>query len=56
MPLCMEPLRSRTLRAAETQDVFRVVELTSPLDAALLRGPVDVYQGDTYPASARSGA
>lgn len=32
----------------ETQDVFRVLELTSPVDAALMRGPVDVYQGGAY--------
>jgi uncharacterized protein (TIGR02231 family) len=32
----------------ESQDVFRVLELVSPLDAALLRGPVDVYRGETY--------
>jgi uncharacterized protein (TIGR02231 family) len=32
----------------ESQDVFRVLELASPLDAALLRGPVDVYRGGTY--------
>ena len=32
----------------EEPDVFRVLELSSPLDAALLRGPVDVYQGGAY--------
>jgi hypothetical protein len=32
----------------ESQDVFRVVEVASPLDAALLRGPMDVYRGGTY--------
>jgi hypothetical protein len=32
----------------EEPDVFRVLELASPLDAALLRGPVDVYQGGAY--------
>lgn len=32
----------------EESEVFRVLELSSPLDAALLRGPVDVYQGGAY--------
>ena len=32
----------------EEPDVFRVLELSSPLDAALLHGPVDVYQGGAY--------
>jgi uncharacterized protein (TIGR02231 family) len=32
----------------EEPEVFRLLELTSPLDAALLRGPVDVYQGGAY--------
>jgi hypothetical protein len=37
----------------ESQDVFRVLEITSPLDAALLRGPIDVYRGGTYMMTAR---
>jgi hypothetical protein len=32
----------------EEPEVFRVLELSSPLDAALLHGPVDVYQGGAY--------
>ena len=32
----------------EAAEVFRVLELSSPLDAALLRGPVDVYRGGAY--------
>jgi hypothetical protein len=32
----------------ESQDVFRRVELDSPLDAPLLAGPVDIYVGGGY--------
>lgn len=32
----------------ESADVFRKVSLTNPLDAPLLSGPVDIYQGDQF--------
>jgi hypothetical protein len=32
----------------ESRDAFRFVEVQNPLDAPLLRGPVDVYLGDAF--------
>ncbi len=51
LPLGVYKTESRVTHVAvprETQDVFRVLELHSPIDAALPRGPLDVYQGGAY--------
>ncbi len=56
LPLGAHQAESRLHHVAvprETQDVFRVLELTSPIDAALPRGPVDVYMGGTYLMTSR---
>jgi Domain of unknown function (DUF4139)/N-terminal domain of unknown function (DUF4140) len=56
LPLGAHQAESRLHHVAvprETQDVFRVLELTSPLDAALPRGPIDVYLGGNYLMTSR---
>jgi Domain of unknown function (DUF4139)/N-terminal domain of unknown function (DUF4140) len=56
LPLGAHQAESRLQHVAvprETQDVFRVLELTSPIDAALPRGPIDVYMGGTYLMTSR---
>lgn len=56
LPVAAHDVPARVTHVAvprETQDVFRVLELSSPIDAALPPGPIDVYQGGAFLMSTR---
>jgi hypothetical protein len=51
LPIAAYKAESRVQHIAvprETQDVFRSLEVASPIDAALPAGPIDVYEGASY--------